>query len=99
MLPDGSIAQCAQYACKHLLRGTCWYSFEFLVKLLICLRACLIPKFLRSITSAGAIECVEGGGHYRPIKHAELARDISHSGSKAHEAVGSEQTLRFCCSS
>ena len=26
--------------------------------------------------STGAIECVEGGGHYRPNKHAELARDI-----------------------
>ena len=26
--------------------------------------------------STGAVECVEGGGHYRPNKHAELARDI-----------------------
>jgi hypothetical protein len=26
--------------------------------------------------STGAIECVEGGGHYRPNRHAELARDI-----------------------
>ena len=32
--------------------------------------------FLLQFISTGAIECVEGGGHYRPNKHAELARDI-----------------------
>lgn len=26
--------------------------------------------------NSGAIECKEGGGHYRPNKHAELAREI-----------------------
>ena len=26
--------------------------------------------------NSGAIECREGGGHYRPNKHAEIARDI-----------------------
>ena len=26
--------------------------------------------------NSGAIECREGGGHFRPNKHAELARDI-----------------------
>ena len=31
--------------------------------------------FLQWINS-GAIECKEGGGHYRPNKHAEIARDI-----------------------
>ncbi|KAK9842786.1 hypothetical protein WJX74_002436 [Apatococcus lobatus] len=28
------------------------------------------------LINTGAIPCVEGGGHYRPNKHAELARDI-----------------------
>ncbi|KAK9806719.1 hypothetical protein WJX72_000486 [[Myrmecia] bisecta] len=28
------------------------------------------------LISTGAIACVEGGGHYRPNKHAELARDM-----------------------
>ena len=28
------------------------------------------------LINTGAIECKEGGGHYRPNKHAELARDI-----------------------
>ena len=31
---------------------------------------------LLQFISTGAIECVEGGGHYRPNKHAELARDM-----------------------
>lgn len=26
--------------------------------------------------NSGAIECKEGGGHFRPNKHAEIARDI-----------------------
>ena len=26
--------------------------------------------------STGAIPCVEGGGHFRPNRHAELARDM-----------------------
>lgn len=26
--------------------------------------------------NSGAIECVEGGGHYRPNRHAEVARDV-----------------------
>ena len=26
--------------------------------------------------STGAIACVEGGGHFRPNRHAELARDM-----------------------
>jgi len=31
---------------------------------------------LLQFISTGAIECVEGGGHFRPNRHAELARDI-----------------------
>lgn len=29
--------------------------------------------------NTGAIECVEGGGHFRPNKHAELSREIFRS--------------------
>lgn len=35
----------------------------------------LNSSFVQWINS-GAIECREGGGHYRPNKHAEIARDI-----------------------
>ena len=45
--------------------------------------------------NTGAIPCVEGGGHYRPNKHAELSRDmfralervIEHADDGAIEAV------------
>lgn len=33
--------------------------------------------------NTGAIECKEGGGHYRPNKHAELARSIFKSLERA----------------
>jgi phosphoglucan, water dikinase len=29
--------------------------------------------------STGAIECVEGGGHFRPNRHAEVSRDVFRS--------------------
>ncbi len=34
------------------------------------------PVSNMQLINSGAIPCVEGGGHYRPNKHAELARDI-----------------------
>ena len=37
----------------------------------------------RQWINTGAIECKEGGGHYRPNKHAELARDIFKSLERA----------------
>ncbi|CAL8462111.1 g1642 [Coccomyxa elongata] len=45
--------------------------------------------------STGAIECVEGGGHYRPNKHAELARDIFRALERllADPATGREPKL------
>jgi len=35
-----------------------------------------VRECIAQFISTGALECVEGGGHYRPNKHAELARDI-----------------------
>lgn len=39
----------------------------------------LICPFMCGFHSKGAIRCVEGGGHYRPNKHAELSREIFRS--------------------
>ena len=39
----------------------------------------ILPKIyvaLQQWINTGAIECHEGGGHFRPNKHAELAREI-----------------------
>lgn len=45
--------------------------------------------------STGAIECVEGGGHYRPNKHAELARDIFRALERLLERRSTVQELRL----
>ena len=45
--------------------------------------------------STGAIECVEGGGHYRPNKHAELARDIFRALERLLGDPGSPRELRL----
>ena len=45
--------------------------------------------------STGAIECVEGGGHYRPNKHAELAREIFRALERLLEKRGTSQEARL----
>ncbi len=45
--------------------------------------------------STGAIECVEGGGHYRPNKHAELARDIFRALERLLGERGAPRELRL----
>ena len=45
--------------------------------------------------STGAIECVEGGGHYRPNKHAELSRDIFKALERLLEKRDTAQEVRL----
>ena len=45
--------------------------------------------------STGAIECVEGGGHYRPNKHAELSRDIFKALERLLERRDATQEVRL----
>ena len=45
--------------------------------------------------NTGAIECKEGGGHYRPNKHAELARDIFKSLERAIGEDKADPMLRL----
>ncbi len=45
--------------------------------------------------STGAIECVEGGGHYRPNKHAELSRDIFRALEKLLEKRDTSQEIKL----
>ncbi len=51
--------------------------------------------FQSQFISTGAIECVEGGGHYRPNKHAELARDIFRALERLLERRDTAQELRL----
>ena len=59
----------------------------------LCVNPTMV-NFLQFI-STGAIECVEGGGHYRPNKHAELARDIFRALERLLERRDTAQEARL----
>ena len=45
--------------------------------------------------NSGAIECKEGGGHFRPNKHAELSREIFKSMERTIDHGGPDEVLRL----
>ena len=56
-------------------------------------------SFAAQMISTGAIPCVEGGGHYRPNRHAELARDMFKALERvigAHAFLQGMQTAAIC---